>query len=191
MQRHFHPFHDIVAESVEQLFAEGVLPFHDPAPEYAERAPPAKTNYKETDWWALFRRLEDGLGDPGNDLCRDGKVFRRRFRLPFSEFHSIYDQVNEEEWYGQEKHSKRIPPLFMKIMGVFRLLGRNLVYDDITEIAKIKEETMRVFFLDFVRLFSRRFYEEWMRQPQTVEDIQRNEAVYRSNGYVCRLFLYI
>ena len=74
MQRHFHPFHDIVAESVEQLFAEGVLPFHDPPPEYAERAPPAKTNYKETDWWALFRRLEDGLGDDGNDIGRDGKL---------------------------------------------------------------------------------------------------------------------
>jgi hypothetical protein len=37
--------------------------------------------------------------------------------------------------------AERIVPLFMKQMGVFRLLGRNLVYDDVTEIAKIHEET--------------------------------------------------
>jgi hypothetical protein len=174
-------FQDIVADSVEQLFAEGVLPFDDP-PEYVERASVPITNYQDTDWYALFRRLEEGLGDDGNDIGRDGKLFRRRFRLPFSEFYDIYQKVSDEEWFGQERQSKRRPPLFMKIMGVFRLLGRNLVYDDITEIAKIKEETMRVFFLQFVRDFSRRFYDEWMRQPQTVEDIRRNEAVYRSNG---------
>ncbi len=89
-----------------------------------------------------------------------------------------------EEWFGQERLSKRIPPLFMKIMGVFRLLGRNLVYDDITEISKIKEEAMRVFFRAFVGEFARRHYDLWMRQPQTTEDILANERVYRSNGFV-------
>jgi hypothetical protein len=176
-------FHDVVSDSVEQLFAEGVLPFVDP-PKYAERASVPITNYQDTDWYALFRRLEVGLGDDGNDIGRDGKLFRRRFRLPFSEFYDIYQTVSDEEWFGEERQSKRRPPLFMKIMGVFRLLGRNLVYDDITEIAKIKEETMRVFFLQFVRDFSRRFYDEWMRQPQTTEDIFANERVYRSNGFV-------
>jgi hypothetical protein len=69
-------------------------------------------------------------------------------------------------------------------MGVFRLLGRNLVYDDIYEISKIKAETMRGFFRGFTHQFSRRFYDEWMRQPQTTQDIHANERVYRSNGYV-------
>jgi hypothetical protein len=181
MQRHL--FHDTVADSVELLLAEGILPGDIP-PAYQERATPEKVNYRETDWHALFRRLEDGLGDIENDLSRDGQLFRRRFRLPFSEFHRIYVEVLNEEWFGQEKLSKRIAPLFMKIMGVFRLLGRNLVYDDITEISKIKEEAMRVFFRDFVSEFARRHFNHWMRQPQTTADIYENERVYRSNGSV-------
>jgi hypothetical protein len=172
---------DSVAEEFELGLAQGFLPIKQP-PVYIERAPPEKANYRDTDWCALFHRLEGDLGDPDNDLCRDGQRFRNRFRLPFSEFHSLYEKVLEEEWFGVEKQSKRRPPLFMKMLGVFRLLGRNLVYDDITEISKIKEETMRVFFGDFVHAFSRNFYDEWMRQPQTIEDVRGNEGVYRSNG---------
>jgi hypothetical protein len=39
-------------------------------------------------------------------------------------------------------------------------------------------------FRGFTRQFSRRFDDEWMRQPQTTQDIYANERVYRSNGYV-------
>jgi hypothetical protein len=80
MQRRYH---DTVADSVELLLAERILPGDHP-PAYEERATPGKVNYRETDWHALFHRLEDGMGDIENDLSRDGQVFRRRFRLPFS-----------------------------------------------------------------------------------------------------------
>jgi hypothetical protein len=174
---------DAVAEDVELGLAHGLFPFVSP-PAYVARATPEKVNYLGTDWWAMFRRLEQDLGDPANDFCRDGKIFRMRFRLPFSEFHPLYETVRDEEWFGVEKMSKRIPPLPLKMMGVFRLLGRNLVYDDIYEISKIKAETMRGFFRGFTHQFSRRFYDEWMRQPQTTADIFANERVYRSNGSV-------
>ena len=173
---------DAVAAGVELGLAHGVLPFIS-LPANVERAPPAKVNYLNTDWWALFRRLEGDFGDPDNDFCRDGCLFRKRFRVPFSEFYPIYETVREEEWFGFEKRSKRIPPLPLKMMGSFRLLGRNLVYDDITEISKIGSETMRVFFRDFTHQFSHRFYDEWMKQPTTCEEIFENERVYRANGY--------
>ncbi len=177
---------DAVAEDVEFGLAHGLFPFVSP-PAYVARAPQTKVNYMQTDWCALFRRLEGDLGEPGNDLSRDGKIFRRRFRLPFSDFYDIYEQVREEEWFGEEKQSKRIVPLHLKMMGNFRLLGRNLVYDDINEISKIDPETMRCFFLDFTGMFSRRFYNDWMKQPQTVEEIFENERVYRANGYIAYL----
>jgi hypothetical protein len=178
---------DAVAEDVELGLAHGLFPFVSP-PAYVARATPEKVDYLTTDWWALFRRLENDLGEPDNDLCRDGKVFRRRFRLPFSAFYPLYETARDEEWFGEEKQSKRIPPLPLKIMGVFRLLGRNLIYDDIYEISKLKPETMRAFFRKFTYDFSRRFYDEWMRQPQTTDDIYENERVYRSNGYVAYVF---
>ncbi len=74
---------DAVASGVELGVAHGLLPFISP-PAYVERAPQTKVNYLDTDWWALFRRLECDLGDPQNDICRDGKLFRKRFRLPSS-----------------------------------------------------------------------------------------------------------
>ena len=172
---------DALASGVELGVAHGLLPFISP-PAYVERAPQTMVNYLDTDWWALFRRLECDLGDPQNDICRDGKLFRKRFRLPFSDFHDIYETVRYEEWFGEEKQSKRIPPLPLKMMGTFRLLGRNLVYDDITEISKINSETMRCFSRGFTHAFSRRFYDQWMKQPQTDADIFENERVYRANG---------
>jgi hypothetical protein len=172
---------DALASGVELGVAHGLLPFISP-PAYVERAPQTMVNYLDTDWWALFRRLECDLRDPQNDFCRDGKLFRKRFRLPFSDFYDIYETVRDEEWFGEEKQSKRIPPLPLKMMGTFRLLGRNLVYDDITEISKINSETMRCFFRGFTHAFSRRFYDQWMKQPQTDADIFENERVYRANG---------
>jgi hypothetical protein len=174
-------FRNIATEAVELGLARGFLPFTLP-PAYVEREPQTKANYRSTDWWQLFNRLENDLGDFDSDLSKDGKLFRKRFRLPFSEFYKIYETARDEEWFGVQKESKRIVPLNMKMMGSFRLLGRNLVYDDITEISTIKEETMRLFFGDFVETFSRRYYEQWMQQPATTAEIAANESVYRANG---------
>jgi hypothetical protein len=172
---------DLVAEAVELGLAQGILP--EEMPTFAQREPPRRINYSETDWYGLFQRLSRDLGDPDNDLSRDGNLFRRRFRVPFSEFHHIYQRSVDEEWFGYTRDdAERIVPLFMKEMGVFRLLGRNLVYDDVTEISKIHEETMRVFYMNFVDVFSKKNYQEWMKQPQTREDIAENETVYRANG---------
>jgi hypothetical protein len=175
-------FRNAVTEAVELGLAYGFLPFASPPPDYVERAPQTTANYRATDWWGLFNRLESDLGDFDADLSRDGKLFRKRFRLPFSQFYDIYNTVREEEWFGVQKESKRIVPLHMKMMGVFRLLGRNLVYDDITEISAIKEETMRLFFGEFADMFSKSYYEQWMKEPATAADIFANESVYRSNG---------
>ncbi len=172
---------DPVADRVGELVAQGLFPFSEPPP-YTVREPQTKKNYPITDWSKLFRKLELDFGDPDNDLSRAGHLFRRRFRLPFSEFYKQYQQVIEEEWFGEEKLSKRIAPIYMKMMGVYRLLGRNLVYDDITEISTIEEDTMRLFFGKYVNEFSRKNYDIWMRQPQTTADIFANEMVYRSNG---------
>ena len=172
---------DLVAEAVELGLAQGVLPEEMPA--FTQREAPRKVNYCETDWHGLFQRLSRDLGDRDNDLSRDGNLFRRRFRVPFSIFHDIHQRSVDEEWFGFTRDdAERIVPLFMKQMGVFRLLGRNLVYDDVTEIAKIHEETMRLFFIDFVDVFSKNHYQEWMKQPQTRADIPENEMVYRGNG---------
>ena len=73
---------DAVAEDVEFGLAHGLLPFISP-PAYVEREPPAKVDYLNTDWWALFRRLEGDFGDPENDFCRDGVTTAVSFASDF------------------------------------------------------------------------------------------------------------
>ena len=173
---------DFVGDAVELGIVCGVLP-EVPPKDYVERKKLTVVNFRETNWYRLFRRLEDGLGDFDNDLSKDGVRFRGRFRLPFSKFFDIYTQVRDEEWFGEGKKSKRVPNLFLKIMGVFRLLGRNLVYDDVAEISSISETTIRKFYGKFTDDFSRYHYDNWMRQPRHVDQIAANERVYRSNGW--------
>jgi hypothetical protein len=87
-------FRNIATEALELGLARGFLPFTSP-PAYVERAPQAKADYTSTDWYHLFTRLENDLGDFNSDLSKDGKLFRKRFRLPFSQFYDIYATVQE------------------------------------------------------------------------------------------------
>jgi hypothetical protein len=172
-----------VTDAFESMALEGLIAPEFPPRQYLQRAKrQKKTPFLETAWAHQFRRLEDGLGDNDNDYGKDGVQFRNRFRIPFSLFHELYSRTRDEEWFGEEKMSKSIPPLHMKMMGVFRLMGRNLVYDDINEISGISERTMADFYGGFTDTFSKQNYDEWMRQPQSSDDISAIESVYRING---------
>jgi hypothetical protein len=173
-----------VTDAFEIMTLEGLIAPEVPPRECLQRANrQKKTPFLETNWAHQFRRLEDGLGDPDNDYGRDGVRFRNRFRIPFSLFYELYSTTRDEEWFGEEKKSKAIPPLYMKMMGTFRLMGRNLVYDDINEISGISERTMATFYRKYTQTFACQNYDEWMRQPQLNEDVSTNEMVYRMNGY--------
>jgi Plant transposon protein len=115
---------------------------------------------------------------------RLGKIFRRRFRVPFAVFLNL---LNKTEELGFIDHRSDITgrycvPLGSKLLGVLRVLGRGVCFDDIAELAGGSEEMHRVFFHKWCKLFSHRFFDEHVYPPRTAEEVHRNMAVYRRLG---------
>ena len=71
----------------------------------------------------------------------------------------------------QKRFKIYLVPLEIKILGVLRLLGRGVCFDDIEELTFVSAETHRRFFLRFIDLFASQLYDDWIFGPTTDQDI--------------------
>ena len=113
---------------------------------------------------------------------KEGKIFRRRFRLPFEIFdkvlvplckeHNIFDNVGEDQI-----------PIEIKILMCLRILGRNAICDDIKEFNGdcIGESTINDIFKKFVTNFAKRIYPKIVKLP-TDEKLQSIMRIYEKLG---------
>ena len=127
---------------------------------------------KDSPFWKYMTK--ETYRDPTH---RDGKLFRRRFRMPFDMFLKIVNLVREKQWFP-EKQSLRMQlerqeaiPLEIKLLGVFRVLGRGVCFDDIEELTHVSAETHRKFFRDFVTIFSLELYDIWIHGPRSDDEV--------------------
>ena len=126
------------------------------------------------------------LGNPSTQdaSSRDGKRFRRRFRMPFPMFCEIVALWTS--WFPKAKTDvgKRASvPVELLILGVLRILGRGAFYDDVAEIIGCSEETVRTFFLKFCHEFSSRLFHEYVRSPTLPEDYLPIMETYARLGF--------
>ncbi len=81
-----------------------------------------RRKYKESSWWQM-------LQDPAvRDISTpEGKLFRRRFRVPFPLFEKLMLHAQELGFVKQPVDAKfrRGIPLELHILGVLRVLGGN------------------------------------------------------------------
>ncbi len=94
-------------------------------------------------------------------------LFRERFRVTYE----IYRQTVAlaETWFPQrplDVGGRPSCPVSLKVLGVFRLLGRAYCFDCIGELCNTDAEIHRVFFHKFVVTFARKLQDEWIRMPQ-------------------------
>jgi len=113
----------------------------------------------------MLTRDQEDFVDPQS---KASKTFRRRFRVSFKVFKEIVDLAYE--WFPEDNRSDCVGnharPLELKILGVLRKLGRACTFDDIEELTNIHEETHRVFFHKFVKMFAEELYAKWVHFPQ-------------------------
>ena len=70
-----------------------------------------------------------------NPESRWGRIFRRRFRVPYPMFTKIVDIVRSKGWFNetqsamQKRFKVYLVPLEIKILGVLRILGRGVCLD--------------------------------------------------------------
>lgn len=94
--------------------------------------------------------MNDEVKDP---FSSKGRLFRNRFRVPFSLFLKLVEMAEE---LGFEKRPKDCCgrssiPLELKILGTLRVLGRATCFDGIQELTGGSREVHRGFSMNFVR----------------------------------------
>ena len=110
----------------------------------------ARPSYLASNWAQML--LQRQCEDPSS---KAGKLFRRRFRVPYPIFANIVTITREKAWFREHDGIGRPScPLELKILGVLRILGRGMCFDGISELTNIGEEAIRVFFHSFCAKFS-------------------------------------
>ena len=121
-------------------------------------------------------------------LSYEGRLFRRRFRLPFPVFKEILiPKCEEYNIFDNERPGNHAficiyiifkftitacilnglgkIPIEIKILGCLRILGRDSCADDIFELSGIKESTMNNIFKVFCKNFVERIYPLYVKLP--------------------------
>lgn len=120
-----------------------------------KRAAPSTTRDTHIDfmsliWGKLLVKLSAQPGGPSIE-SRDGRLFRRRFRVPWLVFVDLLQKCKAKHLFGLMPLQRidccgnSICPYAIKLLGV--LLGRNWLCDDVAEAAGMVETTVRRAFL--------------------------------------------
>ena len=121
---------------------------------------PRLIDFSVTKWGAL-------LADPNTRVPNtyQGKLFRRRFRVPFQVFDEVLLPMCREHNVFGKGHNSRIP-IAIKLLAGLRILGRGSCCDDISECADIGESTANAIFHRFVETFARKIFDLVVYAPQ-------------------------
>jgi hypothetical protein len=116
------------------------------------------TKFDETAWGKLISRA-----DVHNPRTRLGKLFRRRFRLPFPLFSELVSLCRGKNIFRPSK----IIPVELKVLACLRILGRGSCADEITELSSemIGESTVYTIFREFVEGMAERVYDMYITEP--------------------------
>jgi hypothetical protein len=139
-----------------------------------------KIDYDFSCWGRML--VNDRMKDPGDR--KGGKLFRRRFRVPWPLFEQLVTITRESGWFSEKPNCTGIrgAPLELKILAVLRVLGRGYCFDGVEELCLISAESLRIFFRKFVTLFARENYAKYCTHPQTPEEIERAMGVFTKLG---------
>lgn len=139
-----------------------------------------KKDPRNSMWWEYV--LGGTWADPSS---RDGKTFRGRFRTTHDFFLSLVVKVKELFPFHAKKDAlgKSPGPIELKVLGVLRVLGRGVCFDDCQEGTNIDKETHRIFFHAFCKKFARKYYPIYCRGPETEADLENSMSEYTSAGF--------
>jgi hypothetical protein len=119
----------------------------------------AKESFWNTSWGK--RILLPETADVGS---RMGKLFRRRFRLPFPVFVRFVEQCREYNIFDLKYKSSL--PIEVKVLACLRILGRDHSADDCNDACDaIGVSTINTVFKKFVKNVFERLYPLWVKFP--------------------------
>ena len=106
-----------------------------------------RPDYHMSVWWRFIHR--PGVRDATHRL---GKLFRRRFRVPFPIYEKLLTDLRNDGWdKGKDAAKRNSVPLELCILSSLRVLGRGEVFDTCSELSLCSVSTLRTFFHKFCK----------------------------------------
>ena len=139
-----------------------------------------RPNYMDSTWGKILR--DKKFRDP--TMRRGGKLFRRRFRVPYPMFLELVKITRENKWFseGPDCTGRPSAPLELKVLAVLRVLGRGYCFDGVEELCFISAEVLRNFFNKFCELFAAKYFDVYCNYPRSKEEIKISTGMYARMG---------
>jgi hypothetical protein len=107
---------------------------------------------------------------------RTGKLFRRRFRVPYQVYCKLVHMCIDKKLFGESSARefdiayRLICPVEIKMLSVLRILGQNWNFDDIAEATLMGETTARRAFDSFCENLVTHFYDAYVTKRPKVKE---------------------
>ena len=141
-----------------------------------------KTTARQDYWMSVWGKMltNPEIEDPESFVARK---FRRRFRVPYPLFKEvILPQCVSHNIFETKRECGGTIPIEFKLLIALRILGRDAVADDCSELSFVGESTCHFIFKQFVSNYSRAFYSEYVKFP-TAADFMDTMETYRRVGF--------
>ena len=133
----------------------------------------------DTLWYLLYVKT------PPQDN-RLKKNFRTRFRIPYSYFIELSDDIYDNEIFNRWKNKDATgePPSNIKLLllGSLRYIGRSWTFDDISEANGISREVNRQFFICFIEYGSSVMFQKYVIDVAKSLDMSSHEKIFSIAG---------
>lgn len=163
--------------------SSGIFPAVEDPIVLRRKSPRFRDEFKNIDYtktaWGLMIRNEL-VKSPET---REGKMFRRRFRLPFQLFLILVEICRDNNVFEVTNYSRTKIPIEIKLLCCLRVLGRDDCFDAIEEYSNIPEKTAWWFFKLFLKNFVRCLKHQVVRPPTEGIELSKVMKVYTKMGF--------
>jgi len=144
-----------------------------------------RVDFSQARWQVMLT-----TGTYKDPTSREGRQFRRKFRLPADLFNHIVAVLLHRKLFreydsagaGKDAYGRAIPSLQVKVLCVFRVVGSGCEFAAVYDGSLVDEQAVRKFFYRFNYLFSRSFYREWIHIPSTEHELKETLSIYQRLG---------
>ncbi len=148
----------------------------------------------EAPWAKMLANNLKGANEIHIPDSRDGRYFRRRFRIPFALFSVLINVMIRECWFmgfdsegrgsldATKKEVMRGASLHVKVLSCLRILGRGIVFDECFDGSGCGEATIQSFFHLFTDRFVSRLFRCVVCPPANADELQEHLDIYARLG---------
>ena len=145
-------------------------------------------------WQRMLDDQASGKNTIDQEDTKDGRYFRRRFRIPFAMFITLIKVILEERWFAgfdelgrgnlDATRSERMrgASLHVNFLSALRILGRGNVFDECCDGSGCSESLLASWFHHFVARFVARLFKCMVCPPSSVDELSAQMRIYQRLG---------